>query len=556
MKMTKLPFSSGVEYSPQFFQQHSSDTIEIIGFDQNIIDDQEHIYFGIEMNDSEDDDYTSEQYEILLTKLLENKTNKSLLQISNEINQTDGMFHRHGLLCSMSYKKTVDYYHQTNDIYYEELVSEIQDIIDCYKLCVQMNLPIHLSENDMSLVTVQNLSSPYPQIVVTPYAFINALFPEEQSEEDDNDNENKYSIHLQFSNIFEYFHNKLKRMKSNENEHTIKEENYFMDIIEKLKSNKDVTKEIDIHPFFKQIEHILTIPKFKFKEYTELEIECGSGTYGTVTVMKRNTDGKLFAMKEVGYSSIPSLHKEAFILKSMNHRNIIHFVGFKRKNKCVKHNDNDNQLPHGFMIMELCEFGNLEDVIHDYKNNNTYLSYNLVQQIFGQICEACLYIHYNKRFVHRDLKLGNILISSIKPFIEIKLCDFGFTRSNDTEFKSIQYSPYCADLRLLQRKQYDDRADLVSIGCILYCLVKGEYPCEDCNSHNEIIRKLKSKQIDLEIPKGRDKRFKKVMELVIHLMNLDECNMSWDEFRDDEFVVDCIGVVNELRKKYDMKDNE
>ena len=68
--MTKLPFSSGVEYSPQFFQQHSSDTIEIIGFDQNIIDDQEHIYFGIEMNDSEDDDYTSEQYEILLTKLL------------------------------------------------------------------------------------------------------------------------------------------------------------------------------------------------------------------------------------------------------------------------------------------------------------------------------------------------------------------------------------------------------------------------------------------------------------------------------------------------------
>ena len=34
------------------------------------------------MNDSEDDDYTSEQYEILLTKLLENKTNKSLLQIS------------------------------------------------------------------------------------------------------------------------------------------------------------------------------------------------------------------------------------------------------------------------------------------------------------------------------------------------------------------------------------------------------------------------------------------------------------------------------------------
>ena len=52
-----------------------------------------------------------------------------------------------------------------------------KDIVDCYTLCVQLNLQINLSVDDMSLVTVQNVYSPYPQIVVTPYAFINALFP-------------------------------------------------------------------------------------------------------------------------------------------------------------------------------------------------------------------------------------------------------------------------------------------------------------------------------------------------------------------------------------------
>ena len=67
----------------------------------------------------------------------------------------------------------------------------------------------------MSLVTIQNKLFPYPRIVVTPYAFINALFPEE--DDDENEDENKYSIHIQFAHIFEYFHEKLKQMKGNEN---------------------------------------------------------------------------------------------------------------------------------------------------------------------------------------------------------------------------------------------------------------------------------------------------------------------------------------------------
>ena len=61
------------------------------------------------------------------------------------------------------------------------------------------------------------------------------------------------------------------------------------------------------------------------------------------------------------------------------------------------------------------------------------------------------------------------------------------------------------------------------------------------------------KTIDLNVPEGRDERFKKALDLVGYLMNLNECNMTWDQFRDHEFVVDSLKVVDETRKMNSTK---
>ena len=92
--MNRINFSKGYKLSPQFKPPQDPKFIDIFTFafqkDDKTI---EQLYFGIDENELNVEE--QKLYQNLLKKLLENKTNKSFLQISNEINQTDGMFQRH-----------------------------------------------------------------------------------------------------------------------------------------------------------------------------------------------------------------------------------------------------------------------------------------------------------------------------------------------------------------------------------------------------------------------------------------------------------------------------
>lgn len=50
---------------------------------------------------------------------------------------------------------------------------------------------------------------------------------------------------------------------------------------------------------------------------------------------------------------------------------------------------------------------------------------NQIRWIFAEISEAVHYLHCNY-FVHRDLKLENVLVCQNESQIQIKLSDFGF----------------------------------------------------------------------------------------------------------------------------------
>ena len=66
------------------------------------------------------------------------------------------------------------------------------------------------------------------------------------------------------------------------------------------------------------------------------------------------------------------------------------------------------------------------------------------------------------------------------------------------------------------------------------------------------MNKIKTKRIDLSVPDRRDPNLQIPLTLVGHLMNLDNCNMSWDEFRCHSFVMDSINYVDELRRQHNM----
>lgn len=77
--------------------------------------------------------------------------------------------------------------------------------------------------------------------------------------------------------------------------------------------------------------------------------------------------------------------------------------------------------------------------------------------------------------IHRDLKPSNILVTSQ---CTIKLADFGLSRTIDHEVNSRKMSPVCYTRYyrppevILQHKSYDRKADIWSLGCLIYEIFK------------------------------------------------------------------------------------
>lgn len=102
-------------------------------------------------------------------------------------------------------------------------------------------------------------------------------------------------------------------------------------------------------------------------------------------------------MSELNAEEIYNISREAILLESFKHRNIIKFI-----NSYIY----DNQF---YTVMEFARGGELGT----YLNKEKILSEFEARRVFKQLHEAVRYIH-SKNVVHRDLKPNNILFLDIK----------------------------------------------------------------------------------------------------------------------------------------------
>ncbi|CAD8103379.1 unnamed protein product [Paramecium sonneborni] len=146
-------------------------------------------------------------------------------------------------------------------------------------------------------------------------------------------------------------------------------------------------------------------------------------------------------------------------------------------------------------IVQLFEIIQLEDVvilILEYISGQTLhrlLQQNLVNELMCceityQILLGIKEIHHHG-FVHRDIKLENIMISCQNP-IQIKLIDFGFAEKINRN-KLVTGSGTAGYLapELFQLAPYTENCDIFSLGVLFYMLLCGKSPF--CVQNNETL---------------------------------------------------------------------
>ena len=118
--------------------------------------------------------------------------------------------------------------------------------------------------------------------------------------------------------------------------------------------------------------------------------------------------------------------------------------------------------------MELVEGATLLDHLNSLTEKSQSMPESRIWSFFTQMCLALRYIHKEKQVVHRDLTPSNIMITADGI---IKLADFGLARMRmgtnsvmDSVVGTVLYQ--CPEI--IQHEQYGEKADVWSLGCILY----------------------------------------------------------------------------------------
>jgi len=161
-----------------------------------------------------------------------------------------------------------------------------------------------------------------------------------------------------------------------------------------------------------------------------------------------------------------NLEAEITILQTLQHPNI------------VRLHDVQTTERHVYLIMELCPGGDLMRVIRS-KGAQTEAQ---TRYYLRQLAQGLRYLrdHY---LVHRDLKPQNLLLSSTMPDAVLKIADFGFARymQQADMAETLCGSPLYMAPEILRFQKYDAKADLWSVGTIVYELLTAHPPFTGAN---------------------------------------------------------------------------
>ncbi|CAI5702397.1 unnamed protein product [Peronospora effusa] len=213
----------------------------------------------------------------------------------------------------------------------------------------------------------------------------------------------------------------------------------------------------------------------------------GRGSYGTVHKAINLSSGAAVAVKMIGKDKLRRPHERQSIEKEIEtmrvaveqfengHPHIVRLL-------CTKESQH-----HIFIVQEYCAGGDIAQLM---KLNNGLVE-EQARLYMSQLASGLQFLR-SQNVVHRDLKPANLLLSSRNmATAKLKIADFGFARELESEMmaESVVGSPLYMAPELLEYKGYDAKADLWSVGIILYEMIANEHPflvVNKCHATNHL----------------------------------------------------------------------
>ncbi|XP_055851733.1 serine/threonine-protein kinase ULK3 [Episyrphus balteatus] len=223
----------------------------------------------------------------------------------------------------------------------------------------------------------------------------------------------------------------------------------------------------------------MSIPRIT--EYEILE-KLGVGSYSTVYKAKHKKNRTYHAIKCVEKSSLcksstDNLVTEIKLLRSLTHKYIVGLDDFFWDDKMI------------YIVLEYCNAGNLSAFIRSRKS----LPEATCKYFLRQLASGIQYMRSND-VCHFDLKPQNLLLTR-GTNVTLKIADFGFAQHLKLGEinQKLKGSPLYMAPEIVGKHQYDAKADLWSIGVILYECLFGKAPYTS-KTIEELLIKIKNNE--------------------------------------------------------------
>ncbi|KAM3956200.1 LOW QUALITY PROTEIN: uncharacterized protein ACR2FA_009840 [Aphomia sociella] len=203
----------------------------------------------------------------------------------------------------------------------------------------------------------------------------------------------------------------------------------------------------------------------------ELEKTIGTGNFAVVklathVITKSKVAIKIIDKSRLDEDNLKKTFREIAIMKRLRHPHIVRLYQVMESSHTI------------YLVTEYAPNGE----IFDHLVSRGRMPESEAARSFAQMVSAVGYCHANG-VVHRDLKAENLLLDKD---MNIKLADFGFSNeyTSGSPLATWCGSPPYAAPELFEGRQYDGpKADIWSLGVVLYVLVCGALPFDGGTLH-------------------------------------------------------------------------